>query len=72
LSLFAQEWDIRQGVLSGKQKKMIRYYWKCFEESAIKIRQAQALGKNVTQSYFIYDLSGYNLVQQGCPQCTLN
>lgn len=69
ISFTLGEWDIRKGILQGKRDRVMRYLDKAFEDAALKIRQKQAKGMNVTQAVFLINLSGFNLAQQGCLQC---
>jgi len=68
-TVFSGEWDIRKAAISGKRARLQRYFYKLLDEPNVKIREAVAQGQNVTQFYLIYDLKGYNLVEQGCLPC---
>jgi len=64
------EWDLRKAVVSGESARVGRYIDKIYEEITTKVRHMRMVeGKNVTQYYLIFDMDGFNLVQQGCPGC---
>lgn len=47
----------------------MRYFDKLFEEVTTYIRSSQEKGENITQYNFIFEMSRFNLVLQGCPLC---
>ncbi|OXA64787.1 SEC14-like protein 2 [Folsomia candida] len=62
-------WDIRQAIVSGKGDELFRYMIKTIEDGYSRVRTAQAMGLNVTQSVTILNMNNFNLVQHGCVQC---
>jgi len=61
--------DIRQGVLGGKEERLLRYIDKAMEEVTTVIRRVGKEKRNVTRGQLIIDFNGYNLVQHGCLRC---
>jgi len=69
ISVPVGEWDVRQAVIAGHSRRLMRYYDKLFEEISVYIRTSQGKGENITQYDFLMEMSGYNLILQGCPLC---
>lgn len=63
------DWDVRRIVISGESKKFMRYIDRIFEEADLMVRKMTNEGQNVTQITMLFDLSNFNLIQQGCGRC---
>jgi len=57
------EWDFRRAAVSGKLKRLNRYFDKMLDEVEIKVRVQQNLKQNVTQGVLLFDLNKVNAVQ---------
>jgi len=55
-------WDIRKAVISGKAKKLVRWFHKVIDEARIKIREEQLKGKKVTRFVMLANLDGVSAV----------
>ncbi|CAL8109311.1 unnamed protein product [Orchesella dallaii] len=71
ITAIAGSWDLRKAHLSGESTRLHRFLDKTMDEAAMKVREAQSQGKNVTRFHFLLNLDGFNLVQHGCPRCFL-
>jgi len=64
------EWNLRAATVTGESARVGRYIDKIYEEINEKVRHMRIVeGKNVTQYYLIFDMEGFNLVEQGCAAC---
>lgn len=49
VTAIAGQWDLRQGFLTGRDKRVLRYVYQTLDRAAIMVREAQQAGKNVSK-----------------------
>ncbi|CAL8098288.1 unnamed protein product [Orchesella dallaii] len=63
------DWDIRQAVLQGNGRRLLRYVIYLVENITTQMYERQELGMNVTQVVVLGNADGFNVIQHGCPLC---
>lgn len=64
------EWDLRQAVVQGRLKGVIRWMFKRRDEIHAKVRELQRQGQiNGTQWNLVVNLDKFNSKQHLCAQC---
>lgn len=69
ISADISEWNVREAVVSGRGKMLLRYMIRGVEAAAKRVRDAQKMGQNVTQWQVILNMDNFALTQHGCLQC---
>lgn len=72
IEIWFSEWNIRQAVISGRSKQVIRWLIYNLEMGMRRVFQTRANGHtNVTGAIEIIDYAGLNILTQGCASCKL-
>jgi len=66
ITVQAGDWDLRRAVVTGKAKRMGRYFDRLYEEATSLLRKMDG---NATQFITVLDFNNLNIVTQGCPRC---
>ncbi|ODN06054.1 SEC14-like protein 2 [Orchesella cincta] len=69
ITAISRDWDIRNAIVTGRIRRVLRYLDKAMDEANGLVRTFQLEGQNVTQFILILHMGNFNLFQHGCPRC---
>lgn len=67
--VWISDWDIRKAVMSGRGKRLARWYAYLLDTTQTRLYATRRSGVNVTGAIGIFDFNGFNFFKQGCPSC---